>query len=76
MRGQLKAAMRALGFDTKKEELQKIIAEIDADGSGEMIAEGSHTGHALFCRVAHSCHSYLCSVLQVRSNFLSSCKCQ
>ena len=33
---ELKAAMRALGFDTKKEELHKIIAEIDADGSGEI----------------------------------------
>ena len=33
---ELKAAMRALGFETKKEELQKIIAEIDADGSGEI----------------------------------------
>ena len=33
---ELKAAMRALGFETKKEEMQKIIDEIDADGSGEI----------------------------------------
>ena len=33
---ELKAAMRALGFDTSKEEMQKIIDEIDADGSGEI----------------------------------------
>jgi Ca2+-binding EF-hand superfamily protein len=33
---ELKAAMKALGFDTKKEELQKVIDEIDADGSGEI----------------------------------------
>ena len=33
---ELKAAMRALGFDTKKEEMQRIIDEIDADGSGEI----------------------------------------
>ena len=33
---ELKAAMRALGFDVRKDELQKVIAEIDADGSGEI----------------------------------------
>jgi centrin-1 len=33
---ELKAAMKAIGFDTKKEELEKVIAEIDADGSGEI----------------------------------------
>ena len=33
---ELKAAMRALGFETKKEEMQRIIEEIDADGSGEI----------------------------------------
>ena len=33
---ELRAAMKALGFDTNKDELQKIIAEIDADGSGEI----------------------------------------
>ena len=33
---ELKAAMRALGFETKKEDMQRIIAEIDADGSGEI----------------------------------------
>ena len=33
---ELKAAMRSLGFETKKEEMQKIIEEIDADGSGEI----------------------------------------
>ena len=33
---ELKAAMRALGFETKKDEMQRIIEEIDADGSGEI----------------------------------------
>jgi len=33
---ELKAAMRALGFDTNKEEMKRIIDEIDADGSGEI----------------------------------------
>ena len=33
---ELKAAMRALGFETKKEEMKRIIDEIDADGSGEI----------------------------------------
>jgi len=33
---ELKAAMKALGFDTGKEEMQKIIEDIDADGSGEI----------------------------------------
>ena len=33
---ELKAAMKALGFETKKEEMQKVISEIDADGSGEI----------------------------------------
>ena len=31
---ELKAAMRALGFEVKKEELRKMITDIDADGSG------------------------------------------
>merc|ERR1712227_192006 len=31
---ELKAAMRALGFEVKKEELRKMIADIDNDGSG------------------------------------------
>ena len=30
------AAMKALGFETQKEEMQRIIQEIDADGSGEI----------------------------------------
>lgn len=33
---ELKAAMKALGFDTTKEEMRRIIEEIDADGSGEI----------------------------------------
>ena len=33
---ELRNAMRELGFETKKEDFQKIIAEIDADGSGEI----------------------------------------
>jgi centrin-1 len=33
---ELKAAMRALGFETSKGEMHKIIEEIDADGSGEI----------------------------------------
>ena len=30
--------MRALGFEPKKEEIKKMIADIDKDGSGEKIA--------------------------------------
>jgi centrin-1 len=33
---ELKAAMRALGFEIKKEELRKMITDIDADGSGQI----------------------------------------
>ena len=33
---ELKAAMRALGFEVKKEELKKMITDIDADGSGQI----------------------------------------
>ena len=33
---ELKAAMRALGFEVKKEELRKMITDIDADGSGHI----------------------------------------
>jgi centrin-1 len=29
-----KVAMRALGFEPKKEEIRKMIADIDKDGSG------------------------------------------
>jgi Ca2+-binding EF-hand superfamily protein len=31
---ELKVAMRALGFEPKKEEVKKMISEIDRDGSG------------------------------------------
>lgn len=31
---ELKVAMRALGFEPKKEEIQKMISDIDKDGSG------------------------------------------
>merc|ERR1711865_432996 len=31
---ELKAAMRALGFEVKKEELKKMISDIDSDGNG------------------------------------------
>ena len=33
---ELKVAMRALGFEPKKEEIQKMIAEVDIDGSGRI----------------------------------------
>jgi len=33
---ELKAAMKALGFDVKKDELKKMIADVDADGSGNI----------------------------------------
>merc|ERR1712063_243158 len=32
--GELKVAMRALGFEPKKEEINKMISDIDKDGSG------------------------------------------
>ncbi len=31
----LKVAMRALGFEPKKEEIKKMIAEIDKEGTGK-----------------------------------------
>lgn len=31
---ELKVAMRALGFEPKKEEIKKMIADVDKDGSG------------------------------------------
>merc|ERR1712216_973344 len=31
---ELKVAMRALGFEPKKEEIQKVISDVDDDGSG------------------------------------------
>lgn len=33
---ELKVAMRALGFEPKKEEINKMIADVDEDGSGEV----------------------------------------
>merc|ERR1711967_156704 len=33
---ELKAAMRALGFEVKKEELKKMISDIDNDGNGSI----------------------------------------
>eukprot|EP00304_Pavlova_gyrans_P008968 CAMPEP_0206058608 /NCGR_PEP_ID=MMETSP1466-20131121/47051_1 /ASSEMBLY_ACC=CAM_ASM_001126 /TAXON_ID=44452 /ORGANISM="Pavlova gyrans, Strain CCMP608" /LENGTH=100 /DNA_ID=CAMNT_0053433903 /DNA_START=53 /DNA_END=352 /DNA_ORIENTATION=+ len=33
---ELKAAMRALGFEVKKEELRKMILDVDSDGSGHI----------------------------------------
>jgi centrin-1 len=33
---ELKVAMRALGFEPKKDEVQKMIAEVDVDGSGQI----------------------------------------
>ena len=33
---ELKAAMRALGFEVKKEEVQKMLADIDKNATGEI----------------------------------------
>ena len=33
---ELKVAMRALGFEPKKEEIKKMISDIDKDGSGKV----------------------------------------
>merc|ERR1711918_80398 len=33
---ELKAAMRALGFEFKNEELKKMVADVDSDGSGQI----------------------------------------
>ena len=35
---ELQVALRALGFDSKKEKVRKMIADIDLDGSGASIA--------------------------------------
>lgn len=36
---ELKVAMRALGFEPKKEEIKKMIAEVDKDGTGKLSYE-------------------------------------
>jgi Ca2+-binding EF-hand superfamily protein len=33
---ELKAAMKALGFDLSKEEIKKMLSTVDADSSGEI----------------------------------------
>merc|ERR1712216_941555 len=33
---ELKAAMRALGFEVKNEELKKMVTDVDSDGSGQI----------------------------------------
>ena len=33
---ELKVALRALGFEPKKDEIKKLIADIDSDGSGRI----------------------------------------
>merc|ERR1712010_272431 len=33
---EIKAAMRALGFEVKNEELKKMVADVDSDGSGQI----------------------------------------
>ena len=33
---ELKAAMRALGFEVKNDELKKMVADVDTDGSGQI----------------------------------------
>ena len=49
----LQVAMRALGFEPKKEEIKKMISDIDKDGSGRVInGLGYHhlnNVHAVFC---------------------------
>lgn len=35
----LQVAMRALGFEPKKEEIKKMISDIDKDGSGQLASE-------------------------------------
>ena len=40
---ELKVAMRALGFEPKKEEIQKMISDVDDDGSGTIEYEESQT---------------------------------
>ena len=36
--------MRALGFEPKKEEVRKMIAEVDKDGSGTIDFDGGWVG--------------------------------
>jgi hypothetical protein len=38
---ELQVALRALGFDSKKEKVRKMIADIDLDGSGERAASAA-----------------------------------
>ena len=39
---ELQVALRALGFDSKKEKVRKMIADIDLDGSGTIDFDGAH----------------------------------
>ena len=46
---ELKVAMRALGFEPKKEEIKKMIADIDKDGSGTIDFDE-------FAAIVNACH--------------------
>lgn len=49
---ELKAAMKALGFDVSKDEIKKMLASVDADGSGEIEFEEflqMMTGRMVLC---------------------------
>jgi len=55
---ELQVALRALGFDSKKEKVRKMIADIDLDGSGALLAGGRARARRVgngalrtFCRV-------------------------
>lgn len=57
---ELKAAFKALGFDTPKEEIRKMLADVDTDGSGTIefpeflqMMTGTST-RTLSARLAHA----------------------
>ena len=49
---ELKVAMRALGFEPKKEEIQKMISDVDDDGSGTIEYEASRGSQGCSARCA------------------------
>ncbi len=59
---ELKAAMKALGFDVSKDEIKKMLASVDADGSGEIEFEEflqMMTGRMVLCS-SRACRLSFC----------------
>lgn len=62
---ELKVAMRALGFEPKKDELKQIISEVDPDGTGaiefedfQRIMAARMVGYSLISNIVQQRYSY------------------